>query len=301
MDIGICPLETKLPVRPPYDPFKVVFVCLFHFLAFVSLLFWYLDIFSVSWRTLGFSVVWFSLSSTAITAGYHRLFSHAAYRASWLLEFFYLAFGAAAFQGSALQWSSQHRDHHTYTDQPKDPYNIKLGFWYAHLGWVLRKTDPDYGRVTDLSKSLLIRLQHTLYYPIGLIMCFALPFGIGMFWDEGLEALMVAGFLRLIIQWHMTFCVNSVAHYFGSQRYSTKSSARGNWLVSFFVWGEMDHNFHHSFPNDFRTGTHWWDFDPSKWGIFLLSKIGLASNLRSTDPDRINRALFKTAKGQKQK
>ena len=300
MDTRTQPAAIESLARPPYALNKFIFVWFVHAMALVSVLLWYLDVFTVSGRTLGLAGVWFFLSSTAITAGYHRLFAHATYHASWPLELFYLLAGAAAFQGSALQWSTQHRDHHTFTDQPRDPYNIKLGFWYAHMGWVVRRTDPDYGRVKDLRKSSLIHLQHTLYYPIALMLCFVLPFAIGTLWNEGVGALMVAGFLRLTIQWHMTFCVNSVAHCYGSQKYSTKYSARGSWWLSFLVWGEMDHNFHHSFPNDFRTGTHWYDFDPSKWGIFLCSKVGLASNLRATDPDRIQRAVSNTAKGQVQ-
>ena len=226
------------------------------------------------------------------------MFSQRTYDATWPLKLFYLLAGAAAFQGSALQWSAQHRDHHTFTDRPGDPYNIKLGFWFAHMGWVVRRTNPNYGRVPDLSKSDLVSLQHSLLFPIALVTCFALPYEIGNLWHEGMGALMVAGFLRLTIQWHMTFCVNSVAHYYGSQKYSTRHSARGSWWLSFLVWGEMDHNFHHSFPNDFRTGANWWDFDPSKWWISLCSRVGLASNAKTTDPARVQRAIDNTATGQ---
>ena len=284
--------------RPPYDPAKFLFVWFVHAVALVALVLWYIDAFAVSWRTLVLTAVWFSVSSTAITAGYHRLFAHPTYSATGVLKLFHLLAGAAAFEGSALQWSAQHRDHHTFVDQAKDPYNIKLGFWFAHMGWVVRKTMPDYGRVTDLSKSPLVRLQHRFYYPIALLTCLALPSAIGSLWGEAMGALMVAGFLRLTIQWHMTFCVNSVAHKFGDQKYSTNHTARGNWWFSFLVWGEMDHNYHHSFPNDFRTGTRWWDFDPGKWSIYLCSKVGLASGIRRADPASIQRAVESTAAGQ---
>ena len=290
--------EPESPARPPYDLAKLTFVWSIHAMALAAIVLWVLGAFTVSTATLGLAAVWFTLSSTSITAGYHRLFSHKTYKATWPVELFYLLGGSAAMQGSALQWAAQHRDHHTFTDQPKDPYNIKLGFWYAHMGWVVRRTSPDYGRVSDLDKSALLRFQHNLFVPVSMLTCFVLPFAIGALWHEGIAALMVAGFLRLTIQWHMTFCVNSVAHYWGSQKYSVKQSARGSWWFSFLVWGEMDHNFHHRFPNDFRTGVHWWDFDPAKWWIFLCSKVKLASNLRSTHAAKIQEAVGDVTTGQ---
>ncbi len=298
MAIQTRPADVEPLTRPPYALGKFLFVWFVHVVALVAVVLWYLGAFSVSWPTIGLAAVWFAMGTTAITAGYHRLFAHATYQATLPLKLFYLLTGASAFQGSVLQWSAQHRDHHTFTDQSKDPYNIRLGFWFAHMGWVVRKTFPDYKRVTDLSKDPLLHLQHRYYYLLALLTCFGLPYAIGTVWHEGVGALIVAGFLRLVVQWHMTFCVNSVAHYYGSQTYSTKHSARGSWWFSFLVWGEMDHNFHHSFPNDFRTGTRWWDFDPSKWLIFLCSKVGLTSKLRTADPDRIQRAISNTTAGQ---
>lgn len=277
--------------RPPYDFGKFTFVWLVHFLLVAGTVLWAFDFFTISWQSVAMAVVWFVVSSTAITAGYHRLFSHAAYRAKWPLELFYLITGAAAFQGSALQWSAQHRDHHTYVDQPKDPYNIHMGFWFAHMGWVVRQTNPNYDRVKDLQKSTLMNWQFKMYYPLAFLMSFILPAAIGTMWGETLGALFMVGFVRLVIQWHMTFCVNSVAHYWGSQKYSTKHTARGSWWLSFITWGEMDHNFHHTFPSDFRTGTRWFDFDPGKWVVWLSEKVGLATDLKKMDPDKINRAM----------
>jgi len=281
-------------VRPPYSFLKFTFVWAIHAVALLTVVFWVLGALTVSGRTVGLAVVWFAVSSTAITAGYHRLFAHPTYRAAWPLQLLYLIFGAAAFQGSAMQWSAQHRDHHTFVDGPKDPYNIKLGFWYAHMGWVVRETCPNYDRVPDLARNGLIRFQHRFFNLFAALTSFVLPFAIGALWQEGLSALLLAGVLRLVIQWHMTFCVNSVAHQFGSQKYSTGHTARGSWWLSFMVWGEMDHNYHHSFPNDFRTGTRWYDFDPGKWWIYLCSKIGLASDLRAIDDSRIQKAIDET-------
>ena len=73
----------------------------------------------------------------SITVGYHRLFAHVTYKAHPVIRFLLLFFGAAAFQQSALEWSAQHRDHHRYVDTDRDPYDIKKGFFYAHMGWLI--------------------------------------------------------------------------------------------------------------------------------------------------------------------
>lgn len=287
--------ETNTLIRPPYDARKLVFVWGIHIITLAACVFWYRGNLVVSWPSGALAIAWFIMSSTAITAGYHRLFSHKTYEASPILEAFYLLAGAAAFQGSARQWPAQHRDHHTYVDQAKDPYNIKQGFWYAHMGWVVRQTKPDYDRVPDLDKDPLVMSQHEHFHLLAFFTSFALPCLIAAFWGEAIAGLLIAGCLRLVIQWHMTFCVNSVAHYWGSQKYTTANSARGNWWLSILIWGENDHNYHHAYPNDYRTGTRWYDFDPAKWLIWTCSKIGLAANLRSADPARVAKARQRTA------
>lgn len=290
-------VDSEELVRPPYEMRKFIFVWLIHVLLAVGTVLWAFGYFPVTWPSVALAVGWFVVSSTAITAGYHRLFSHAAYRAKWPLELFYLITGAAAFQGSALQWSAQHRDHHTFVDQPKDPYNINMGFWFAHMGWVVRQTNPNYDRVKDLQKSPLMAWQLKYYYPIAFLASFIVPTLIGSFWGEALGAFFMVGLVRLVIQWHMTFCVNSVAHYWGTQKYSKQHTARGSWWLSFITWGEMDHNFHHTFPSDFRTGTRWYDFDPGKWVVWVSEKIGLATDLKKMPPEKIERAMERAKEG----
>jgi stearoyl-CoA desaturase (delta-9 desaturase) len=282
---------TESLTRPPFAPAKLIFFWTTHAAAAVGIVGWIVGAIEVTWPTVLLALGVFVLSTTSIGAGYHRLFSHATYEAGWPLRLFYLLAGGGAMQGSVMQWSAQHRDHHTFCDKEKDPYNIKLGFWYAHMGWVVRRTYPDYNRVADLERDWMIRWQDKFYGIVAPLTVFGFPALIGSFWGAAFSAFVVAGIIRLVIQWHMTFCVNSVAHMFGTQKYSTQNSARGSWWVSFLVWGEMDHNFHHSFPNDFRTGTSWYDFDPSKWFISICSVIGLAQGLRRADPRKVERAV----------
>jgi stearoyl-CoA desaturase (delta-9 desaturase) len=224
----------------------------------------------------------------SITIGYHRLFAHRAFKASRTLTFLSLFFGAAAFEQSALMWASQHRDHHRFVDTPKDPYNIKQGFWYAHMGWMLFWCqETDYSNVRDLAADPLIAHQHRYYLLWAAGAGILLPLAIGAATGHLLGALILVVAARLTFVHHSTFCINSVCHTFGRATYDIDSTARDHWLVALITFGEGYHNFHHRFASDYRNGVRWYHWDPSKWLIALLSWVGLARQLYRVSPQTI--------------
>lgn len=278
-----------IALKAPIDWQNTLFLATAHGLAVVATI--YVILGFAAWGTILLAFLWFALCGFSITAGYHRLFSHRAYEAHPLIRALFLFFGAAAVQNSALNWSQDHRRHHARTDTPDDPYNIRRGFWWAHIGWVLR----DNGRrsadgMRDLRADRLVLFQHKHYLLLAVVAGALLPMALGWLWGDPWGGLLVAGFLRLVFQWHVTFCVNSVAHMFGQRPYCTKTSARDSFWVALLTLGEGYHNYHHRFPADFRNGIRWYHFDPSKWLIWTLSKVGLTSDLRRTDTLRIARA-----------
>lgn len=239
----------------------------------------------------------FFLISTgmSITLGYHRLFSHLTFHASPLVKIYTLLFGAAAFEGSALGWCADHRRHHKHVDHDEDPYDISRGLFHAHIGWLLfrRSLDTPLTWVRDLQKDRLAWLQHQYYVPIAIFMGFVLPAAIGWAWGGPVAALggfLLAGVARIVFVHHMTFCINSLCHWIGDRPYSSKCSARDSLLMAFFTFGEGYHNFHHEFQYDYRNGVKPWQFDPTKWTIWLLSKLGLVKNLRTVEEERILKA-----------
>jgi stearoyl-CoA desaturase (delta-9 desaturase) len=245
-----------------------------------------------SWWTLALGAVWFACCGVSITGGYHRLFSHPTYKAAWPLRLFYLLFGAASVQNSALKWSADHRLHHGQVDTERDPYNIFRGFWWAHIGWVLHQTPGEsLDNVADLEKDPLVRFQHAAYVPLAVVFGALLPVSLGLLWGDPIGALLFAGFTRLVLQYHATFAVNSFAHMLGTQPYSTKSSARDSFVTAILTLGEGYHNFHHSFQMDYRNGVRWWQLDPTKWFVWSLSRVGLTRDLRRAAPERIDAAL----------
>jgi stearoyl-CoA desaturase (delta-9 desaturase) len=253
----------------------------------------YLAAIHFSWWTVGFAWLWATLSGLAITAGYHRLFAHGTYRANAMLRLFYLLFGAAAVQNSALSWAADHRAHHAHTDGDKDPYDIRKGFWWAHVGWVLFANPEERARralVRDLESDRLVRLQHVLYVPLAILVGAGIPAAIGSAWGDPIGAMLVAGWLRLVVLWHATFAINSVSHMFGRPTYGRRLSARDNMWTALITLGEGYHNFHHRFPADYRNGVRWYHFDPTKWWVWTMARLGLARDLRRVPRTRIEAA-----------
>lgn len=237
-----------------------------------------------------------ALVGVSVTGGYHRLFAHGAYRAAAAVRLFYLLFGAAAFENSALKWAADHRRHHRDTDGPGDPYNIRRGFFWAHMGWIFW-TSPEEEKiegVEDLRRDPLVRWQHRWYLPIAAGMGLLVPAVLGAWAGDPWGGILIAGFLRIVLTHHSTFCVNSLAHTWGRRTYSLRSSARDSAITAFLTLGEGYHNFHHAFPFDYRNGPRWWQFDATKWWIRLLAAAGLARDLCAADEAAILRARIRT-------
>ncbi len=243
----------------------------------------------VSWPTWVLFGVMLALTGLAITGGYHRLFSHKSYQSHWSIRLLFALFGAAAFEGSILEWSTDHRNHHRYTDTDKDPYSIKKGFWYAHIGWlfVLDTKARDFSNVEDLAADPIVRLQHRYYPLIAIFMGFIFPMLVGALWGNAIGGLLIAGVLRITLNQHFTFCINSVCHLWGKRTYSDRQSAQDNWVTALFTYGEGFHNFHHQFPIDYRNGIRFYHFDPTKWLIRGLSYLRLATDLKRVSAHRI--------------
>jgi stearoyl-CoA desaturase (Delta-9 desaturase) len=232
----------------------------------------------------------------AITAGYHRLWAHRTYEAHWSLRLVYLVFGTMALQNSVFMWCSGHRTHHLNVDDvDKDPYSARRGFWFSHIGWMLRNYPSgkeDFSNIPDLKKDPLLAFQHRHYVPLAVALNFGLPLAAGLVFGDVWGMLILAGVLRLVWSHHVTFFINSLAHMWGSRPYTEDNTARDNPLIAVITYGEGYHNFHHIFAHDYRNGVRWWQWDPTKWLIAALSYLGLTTRLKRTPVFQIQRALL---------
>uniref|UniRef100_A0A060T7B2 Acyl-CoA desaturase n=1 Tax=Blastobotrys adeninivorans TaxID=409370 RepID=A0A060T7B2_BLAAD len=252
-------------------------------------------------KTLAWAFIYYFTTGLGITAGYHRLWAHRAYSASWPLRVFLALVGAGAGEGSVKWWSNGHRTHHRYTDTDKDPYNAKRGFWFSHMGWMMFKQNPKLkGRcdISDLICDPIIRWQHRYYIWIMAAMSFVFPSVVaGLCWGDYLGGFVFAGILRQFVVHQSTFCVNSLAHWLGEQPFDDNRSPRDHVLTAFATLGEGYHNFHHEFPSDYRNAIKWYQYDPTKIFIWTMKQLGLASNLQTFSQNAIEQGLVQ----QKQK
>jgi stearoyl-CoA desaturase (delta-9 desaturase) len=226
----------------------------------------------------------------AITGFYHRYFAHKTFQTSRPAQFVFALIGAAAVQRGPLWWAAHHRTHHVHADQPQDVHSPhQHGFLWSHLGWFLShanfKTQLDRVRELTRYKELCWLDRFDSLVP--------LAFACGLFalgellrvympeWHTNGSQLLVWGFVvSTIALYHATFCVNSLAHVWGSRRYATRDHSRNNLLIAILTLGEGWHNNHHHFPGSAKQGFYWWELDFTYYGLKLLEATGLIWNLK---------------------
>jgi stearoyl-CoA desaturase (delta-9 desaturase) len=254
-----------------------------------------------SWPVVALFAFYLAATGLSITGGYHRLFSHQAFQATLPVRAFFLIFGAAACQNSALKWASDHRAHHLNVDKDGDPYNIRRGFFYAHIGWVMLKESRPLKNVQDLLKDPLVRWQNQFYTALAIGVGGVIPLLFGWCVGDAWGSFLLVGVARTVIVHHSTFLINSLCHFMGRQPYSLKDSARDSGVVALLTYGEGYHNFHHQFQYDYRNGIRWYHWDPTKWLIKALALCGWATRLRTAQDAHIFTARIEVQKTLAQK
>ena len=234
-----------------------------------------------------------TLTLMSISAGYHRLFAHRTHEAAPWLKVCYLIFGAAAFQHSCLRWATEHRLHHRFVDTDADPYNIKAGPFWAHIGWILYDDFQERPAPKDLLEDPLVMWQARYWVPLGILFCFGFPMAIGAYFGDAWGGLLFGGFVRLVVAHHLTFMINSLAHMIGSQPYTDENTGRDSWITAIFTFGEGYHNFHHWNPGDYRNGIRFYHWDPPKWFIRTMSWFGQTWACKRAPEEAILRARIK--------
>lgn len=225
------------------------------------------------WMAVGFYLV----RMWAVTAGYHRYFSHRSFKTSRVGQFVLAFLAQSSAQRGALWWAAIHRHHHMHSDTPEDIHSPRHhGFWYAHVGWIFNPGSwrPDYGAIRDLERYPELRWLDRFYLAPAVMLsvaCFA--FG-------GWPGLFVGFFLSTVVLYHGTFAINSMAHEVGHQRYLTGDDSRNHWFLALVTLGEGWHNNHHHYQSSTRQGFRWWEVDPTYYVLKALSWVRLVWDLR---------------------
>ncbi|KAF1327377.1 hypothetical protein FI667_g7620, partial [Globisporangium splendens] len=255
-----------------------------------------------SWKQLG--VLWILfwwLSGLGITAGAHRLWSHKAYKAKLPLRVFLMLCNSMAFQGNIFEWARDHRVHHKGSDTTADPHNSQRGFFFAHMGWVMVRKHQNVrlaGKkvsIVDLLEDPVVRFQKNYYISTVLLMCYGFPTLVGYWMGNALIGFFVGGVFRHVWVLHMTWCVNSVAHFFGYKPYDRNINAVENLFVSIGAIGEGYHNYHHKYPADYAAsewGITSGQWNPTKLFIDICAAVGLATDLKRSRTAAAKRELL---------
>lgn len=264
----------------------------YHLLLLISLPI-YFYYYTPSWQLILTTVALVYFTGLGVTAGYHRLYSHTSYKINPVVESIVLFFATMGTQGSALRWSFDHRIHHAFVDTDKDPYSIRKGFWYAHFLWLLEKPKPIENKIiADLVKKPLLNFQHRYYGPLMFSVNLLVTLFFGWCFNDYLGAFLFTWIVRMFCLHHLTWFINSLAHTWGDRPFCQSLSAVDNYLISMLTWGEGYHNYHHTFSYDYRNGIRWYHYDPTKWLIWTLSKLGLASRLKKNNSHFIEKRII---------
>ncbi len=238
----------------------------------------------------------FWLRMFAITAFYHRFFSHRSFKASRGWQFVFAVMGNTACQRGPLWWASHHRKHHKHPDQEADLHSpIQQRFLFSHVGWLMTEEGfkTDYSVIKDLARFPELRFlnRFDILVPVLFtILVYVVGELIGTYWPStgtnGWQMLVWGFFISTVLLFHATFTINSLGHVWGSRRFNTKDHSRNNPWLAFLTLGEGWHNNHHRFAVSTRQGFYWWELDISYCLLKIMSWFGIVSDLNPV-PARI--------------
>ncbi|XP_053597383.1 acyl-CoA Delta-9 desaturase [Microplitis demolitor] len=266
----------------------------------------YLMFSSAKLLTTFYAFVLYMCSGIGITAGAHRLWSHRSYKAKLPLKIILMIFNTLAFQNSIYEWSRDHRVHHKYSETDADPHNATRGFFFSHVGWLLCKKHPDVKEkgkgidMSDLEADPVVAFQKKHYKFLMPLICFILPaFAPVYFWGESWNnSYFVAVILRYVWTLHMTWLVNSAAHFFGGKPYDKYMNPSENVMVAWGALGEGWHNYHHVFPWDYKAaelGKYWGNSTTAF--IDFFASFGWAYDTKVVSTELIRQRVTRTGDG----
>jgi stearoyl-CoA desaturase (delta-9 desaturase) len=237
----------------------------------------------VRWEWVLLAVGSYYLRMVAVTAGYHRYFSHRSFKTSRVFQFLLAFLAMTSAQKGVLWWAAHHRHHHKYSDQEEDVHSpLQKGWWFSHVGWIL---SPEYMRtdlnlVRDFRRYPEICFLNRFYWIPPL--CYALL--IYSVW--GFPGLLWGFFISTTALYHCTFFINSLAHLIGRVRYKSNDGSKNSFILAILCCGEGWHNNHHHYQSAANQGWFWWEVDVSYYVLSCLSWFGIVWDLR-TPPDHI--------------
>lgn len=240
-------------------------------------------VFNFSWPILLAGLGYFFLCHLSITVGAHRYFTHRAFKAkTWFATMLALFFSAVQ-QGPLYWWVVKHLEHHGNEDKPgQDPHTPQDGFLHSHVLWVLSaeaKVMPKKYCLALKGEGAhkdIVRWQRRHHKKLVFLMAYIVPTAIGFLLGDILSGLLLIGFTRLVLHYHLTWSINSICHMFGQKIDATASNFGGIFapLIGLLTVGESHHANHHVSPAHWKLGRRWWQLDPGAWVLKMADTFG---------------------------
>jgi stearoyl-CoA desaturase (delta-9 desaturase) len=242
-----------------------------------------------TWRLALLALALYLVRMFAVTAAYHRYFSHRSYKTSRLFQLALAFLGTTATQKGPLWWASTHRHHHRWSDTERDVHSpARRGFFYAHMGWWLGREHEraNLALIQDFAGYPELRWLDRNHFvgPLVLIAVLAVLGG----WDAVLWGYGVSTCALM----HATFTINSLSHVVGKRRYATTDTSRNNVWLAILTLGEGWHNNHHHYMSSANQGFFWWEIDVSYGVLRVMEKLGLVWDLRKPPKHVLTRNLL---------
>jgi stearoyl-CoA desaturase (Delta-9 desaturase) len=245
---------------------------------------------SFHWPLFWLFLISFIVRMWAVEAGYHRYFSHRAFKTSRLFQSILAFLACSTGQRGIIWWAAHHRQHHQKSEKDDDPYGPNRSFWYAHMGWFIDREnlDTDLDQLPDFSRYPELRFLNHRYYlaVIGTAVAMYMVGDVGWLGENvtGLQSLVWGFFLPTTLILHATCAINSVGHarnkQRGYRRFATDDQSVNNFWLSIITLGGGWHNNHHRYGGGARSGLAWWEFDATYFALRLLEMLGLVWALR---------------------
>lgn len=261
----------------------------------------------VTWLDLAVMTAMYLFTGIGITVGYHRLFTHRSFETKpWVRVLLAIA-GSMSVQGAPIHWVADHRKHHAFSDEDGDPHSphthdhsgvkgIFVGWYHSHMGWLFSREDrasaSRYARdLKDDPAMVWVDRHFFSWVLLGLAIPFVLGWAIGGSLYAGFTAFIWGGLVRIFLQHHATWSVNSICHMYGDRPFETGDRSTNNWAVAFVALGEGWHHNHHAFPTSARHGLTGRQVDPAWIFIRTLEKTGLAWDVKVPGEQALQKKL----------
>ncbi|MFF0445596.1 acyl-CoA desaturase [Streptomyces sp. NPDC004609] len=256
----------------------------------------------VSWLDLGLMAAMYFIGCHGITVGFHRYFTHGAFKARRPLRIALAVAGSLAVEGPLVRWVADHRKHHKFSDAEGDPHSpwrfgetvpaLLKGLWWAHIGWMFdEEQTPQQKYAPDLIKDPAIRRisRHFVFYTV---VSLGIPPLVGglvtMSWWGAFTAFFWGSLVRVALLHHVTWSINSICHAVGKRPFKSRDRSGNVWWLAVLSCGESWHNLHHADPTSARHGVLRGQVDSSARLIRWFERLGWAYDVRWPTASRIS-------------